>query len=203
MSEDAIPVVNRTRRRLYETPREPAAGAPVPEVLPPICRESPLEMDRNSRFETDEQARARRGLAIVKRYTAWSAALDVIPLGWLGNGVLCGAVNLNMLKELCECYNLEFRRQLAATAAAAVIGAMINAGIIKILGGGLARMIPGLGGLLRIAASSAASGSVTYLTGRVFAYHFELGGTLFGLDAARTRAILLKLKEQGEPALSG
>ena len=199
MSADAMPGITRTRRRLYEAPGASAVEPLAPEVLPPVCREVPLEVDRNVRPETEEQARTNRALAIVRKYTAWSAGVDVLPLGWLGNGALCGAVNVRMIRELCACYGREFRQELAVTAAAAAAGGIVNAGIIGFVGRGLVDLVPGAG-LVRLVTSAASSGSVTYLTGRMFVYHFELGGTLFGLDAGKTRAMLLKLKEQDEAA---
>ncbi len=186
----------RTRRRLYESPAEPADTI-EPEVLPPLRRESPPSGTMYDKTDTIEKLRMRGAKAIIRKHTLGSTAVGFFPFG-IGTSVVCGGLQVSMIRQLCRCYNVKFSKNAAVTAVSVALGVFASAEIVHLAGRIAMMFIPAWARVLRLVSSVAASNSTTFLLGRIFVYHFEMGGSLFDLDAEKTRNIVDKLKIQSE-----
>ncbi|WAS96627.1 hypothetical protein [Nannocystis punicea] len=93
-----------------------------------------------------------------------------------------------MIEALAELHGADFSSERARTAVAALLGGFGTVSMTRRLARGLWRLVPGLGALVGAVGVSALGGAVTHAIGKLFAAHFESGGTLLTLDVARMRA---------------
>ena len=93
-----------------------------------------------------------------------------------------GGLQLKLIRDLSGLYDVEFSKQRAKALTAALLGGA-QTGLIS---SSASKYIPAIGALATIPTALGA-GAITYAVGRVFVYHFELGGTLLDFNADRLR----------------
>jgi uncharacterized protein (DUF697 family) len=143
---------------------------------------------------TAEQRRDQLADDLVKRYSAWSAAAGVIPVPLL-DAVAVGGVQLKMLRELTDIYDVPFSENVGKSLIASTIASLAPAGVAPAAASAL-KIIPGLGSAVGALTMPAMSAGATYALGQVFILHFASGGTL--LDFHPT-AYIPFLKQTAKP----
>lgn len=127
----------------------------------------------------------------IRSHVIASMGLGLVPVPVFDVVAVVG-VQLKLIHSLTKTYEVKYSENIAKTLVLSLIG-----GIVPVaLGGGLAsivKMIPGLGSFAGAAGVSVLAGALTYAVGRVFAAHFESGGTLMDFNASKMRA---KFREQ-------
>ena len=108
---------------------------------------------------------------IVRLYSQYAAAAGLIPLPGIDLAAV-GAVQLRMIAELAAHYNVPFNGQVGRSLLATMIGGI-----------GAARLSFALGPMIGIVAKPGAAFGATWAIGKLFASHFEKGGTLADFKA--------------------
>ncbi len=188
----------RSRRRMYEMNDKPE-GILEPEVLPPLMREPLPSAEWPGVGETIQSLRLKKANIIVAKHTFSASFAGILPLG-IGTSLICGAIQIRMIRELCNCYKVKFSKHSGTTALSVILGVVASSALVNFAGRAAMVLVPGWSGLLTMATSVAAANGTTYLIGRIFVFHFELGGSLFDLDVDKARKIVNELKTNGEIA---
>lgn len=176
--------VNRSRKRIYEAPVEEvtveAASAETPAGM--VAETSAMVPETHVAADPAEDRRYAEALKIVRGATGWSAGAGLIPLPLVDMAALM-AVQVRMLKQLAQMYDVTFSAQLSKSAVAVLLSG-INTGV---LAGSSAKIFP-FTGIFSMAAMPAVNGAVTYAVGRVFIQHFASGGTFLDFDPRKVKA---------------
>jgi len=143
---------------------------------------SPSSLTRIAR-----QGRRHRAEALVKDHVIVSMGVGLLPLPTVDLIVLT-AVQLRMLRRICQLYDVRFRDNLGKSALSAFISALLPVQSTLYLAS-LLRLLPGSGQLASASAVSLLAGALTHASGMVFIVHFERGGTLLDFSARRMLAL--------------
>lgn len=154
-------------------PAEPQAGIPMPEM------------------RRDELA-----MAIVKRYTPWTAVAGVLPLPLLDMAALVAA-QLHMLAKISNLYEVPFRENTVKGIVSTLIGTVLSTSVGASLGS-LIKGIPFIGPVASFFALPGMYSAATYAVGRVFVTHFEAGGTFLDFDPVKMRAYFVSEFEKAK-----
>jgi uncharacterized protein (DUF697 family) len=108
-----------------------------------------------------------------------SAGLVPIPIVDIA---FVSGVQLNMLRQLANLYQINFMESLGKSCISAVVG-----GSLARVGSSLFKFIPGIGTILGEISMAAFAGASTYAMGQVFIRHFKNGGTFddFNTDLSK------------------
>lgn len=148
--------------------------------------------------ETREEAVAR----IVRNNMYWSMGAGVIPVAFLDTAAVMG-VQLKMLKELSDLYEVPFSANAGKSAVGALL-ASVSGGFLgqKVLTETalrtLVRRTPVIGPLIGLATMPAFYAAFTYGIGKVFEKHFESGGTLLSFNAKKAEPEFKDAFEEGK-----
>lgn len=181
MSESPAPPrlkVNRPRRRLYQL--APAAATPLEPS--PADAESATARALDARMQRHRRWQRRRAINVLHYHTALSGTVGVLPLPVLDT-LLVGSLQLNLIHDLSRLYGVDFSTQRAKAAVAALLGGMQTGLLVS----SMLKYVPVVGYAVVSIPAATAAGAVTYALGKVFMYHFELGGTLLDFDADQLR----------------
>lgn len=140
--------------------------------------------------ETAEAApdtRSSDAAKLVGNYASATAALGLVPIP-LVDAAAIAAAQYKMIGELARLYGQDVSQERARAALVSVLGGGVPTLLNGSALGSLVKAVPGVGPLLALAFLPAMAGATTMAVGRVFADHFEAGGTLSTLDAASVRA---------------
>jgi len=133
---------------------------------------------------------------IVKNHIVTGMSLGFIPIPLVDIVGLAG-IQLNMLRRLCEHYEVEFDEQKSKTMVASLLSGSLP--VLTMLGiGSMTKLIPGIGTLGGGLSMSLLTGSVSYATGQVFIRHFDNGGTLDDIDATYNKDFFKQKFEEGK-----
>lgn len=126
---------------------------------------------------------------IIRNHVIAGSAATLLPVPLLDLAVLVD-VQINLIGRLADHYGIGYN-PLGRNLLVALLASLLP---IAATGAGLSAMkvVPGFGALLGGTTLSALSSLTTYAVGRVFADHFEAGGTLTDLDL---RAMRRRLRE--------
>jgi len=170
--------VSRTRRRLYHiTPDNPSTEQA--EDAPVTSAEAALEA-RMQRQLKQQRARAHE---MLHYHTALTGTVGALPLPLL-DMVAVSALQLHLIRDLSRIYGVDFSSQRAKAAVAALLSGAQTGLVVS----SMFKYVPVVGYIVASIPSAAAVGGITYAVGKVFIYHFELGGTLLDFDADKLRA---------------
>lgn len=135
----------------------------------------------------DAELRSQRARDTIRRHALLAAGLGLVPVPWF-DVIALSAVQVAMLRDLAEIHGANISSERARTAIAALVGGPLSHALARVAARGLWRLTPGLGPLIAALGAPSLGAAVTYAIGRVFAAHFESGGTLLSLDVPRMRA---------------
>lgn len=132
---------------------------------------------------TDKEPMA---LEIVKRHSLYAAAVGLVPIPLVNlAGVV--ALEVKMLKELADYYQIPFRDDAGKSIVSSLIGG-IGATNIGYGAVGFMKGVPLVGAVLSAITLPVSAGALTWAVGKVFIMHFESGGTLLDFDPDKVRA---------------
>ncbi len=151
---------------------------PVSSETPPPAAPTTTDTEPVSE-EVDETFRS--AMSTVHTYSALSAATGLIPLPFVDMAGFM-AMQLLMLKKLCELYGIPFDSQRSKSAIA-ILASGINSAYVA---ASSSKLIPFIGAF-SIAAMPAVNGALSYAVGRVFIQHFASGGTFLDFDPNKVR----------------
>jgi uncharacterized protein (DUF697 family) len=125
---------------------------------------------------------------IINRHTAYGAVGGLLPVPVLDLAVIVG-VQLKMIAELAQVYEVSFSENAVKGYVAALIGGGLPVSGVSGMIGSALKGVPVVGSLIGMFVVPGIAAASTYAVGRVFAWHFESGGTLgdFNVEAARDR----------------
>jgi len=144
-------------------------------------------------FFKDDTDRKKQSDKVIRNHIAWSMGAGLIPIP-IADIFAVSAIQLDMVKQLARTYDVDFRE----TEGKALITSLVGSSIARLMAGGAAKLIPGLGSVIGGGAMSILSGASTYALGEVFREHFETGGTFLDFDADRVRKVYNEKFEKGK-----
>ncbi len=160
-----------------------------------------METANESACTADMTAKEPRALRLVRRYMWWSAGVGLVPIPIVDVAALT-AVQLKMLADLSNHYELEFRRSLAKSIVGSLIGSVSSAALAYGGIGSFLKGIPGPGSLLGMLSMPGFSAAITWAVGKVFIQHFESGGTFLDFEPAKVRDFFQQEFEVGKEEAS-
>lgn len=129
---------------------------------------------------------------IIRNHMMWSMGAGFIPVP-IADFFAVSAVQLDMIRQLCKVYNIDFQQ----TQGKAVITAMTGSSLAR-MGARVVKLIPGVGSVLGGVTLAVLSGASTYALGEVFKKHFETGGTFLDFDVERLKKFYNEKFEKGK-----
>jgi uncharacterized protein (DUF697 family) len=130
--------------------------------------------------------------SIIKNHMIWSMGAGMIPIP-LADFFAVSAIQLDMIRQLCKLYDLDFKE----TEGKALISSLTGAGLAR-LGARAIKFIPGVGSIIGGITLVILSGASTYALGEVFKKHFETGGTILDFDPERLKKMYNEKFEKGK-----
>lgn len=122
-----------------------------------------------------------RAEMIIKEHMIASLGLGLIPIPLLdiATGI---ASNVVLVNRLCALYHQPFKASVARGAILTLMGALGSVGAAVTVGFSLAKFVPGIGTVAGNVTLPIANAATSYVIGKMFVGHFEMGGTLFDFD---------------------
>jgi len=130
---------------------------------------------------------ARPAETIIRLNVLWTLVAGVLPVP-IVDLVAIEGVQLKMLKELADLYEVSFTQDIAKTLLSSLISSTWSVGVGATIGYGLVKFVPVVGAALGIVSTPIVAGAATYALGKVFMMHFEAGGTLLNFDPSAMRS---------------
>lgn len=124
---------------------------------------------------------------LIKRYSAVSAGLGVIPIPALDITAIGGSQFL-MVRHIAKIYGIDLPKDRAR----AILSAVLGGAVPVVLGGGIGsivKTIPVIGTIAGAVTMPSVAGLTTLTLGKVLADHLENGGNFDELDLAKLRSL--------------
>lgn len=137
-------------------------------------------------------------LEIVRRYMAWSAAGGLLPMPGVDVAAIL-AIQLKMLADIAEKYEIPFRRQLGKEAIGALLGSFLPVTVAQ-ASNSVIKGLPLIGPVVALVWQPGLAAASTWAIGKVFIQHFEAGGTFLDFNPEEVKAYF---REQYEAARAG
>ena len=137
--------------------------------------------------------KARHAETIIRNHTVWSMASGAIPIA-LADLAAVSAVQLDMIRQLCEVYDVDF----SATRGKAMVTSITSAAIARAGAASVVKLVPIAGSLIGSVTGGVLAGASSYGLGQAFKTHLETGGTFLDLYAERLKAIYREQFEKGK-----
>lgn len=137
----------------------------------------------NTFSEMNQEEKAQKANDVIKNHIGFAASAGLIPIPGADLAAVT-AVQLNMLRQLANLYDIKFMENIGKNIITAIAGSSIAR-----VAASLVKIIPGVGtvvGEMSMAAMSAAS---TFALGKMFARHFANGGTLENFDLRSSKKV--------------
>jgi uncharacterized protein (DUF697 family) len=141
-----------------------------------LSQEPPCALIR-VRITSDRETRA---MKVVKTWSQWSVAAGIVPVPLMDVALVSG-IQVKMIYDLCQIYNVSFEKKSALAVASGLVGGSLSAGVARMAGEMALKTIPYVEQVLQPTLSFA----TTYSMGYVFVKHFENSGTLVNFDASK------------------
>ena len=129
---------------------------------------------------------------IIKSHVLWALGGGLIPIP-LADFVAVTAIQLDMVKDLCQVHGVPYEQQQGRTLISALAGTSLAS-----IGASVVKAIPVIGSILGGVSMSIMSGATTYALGGVFDKHFSEGGTLDNFDVEDIREYYANQVEVGK-----
>ncbi len=128
---------------------------------------------------------------VVDSHVLWAMGAGAIPLPILDIAAVT-AIQLNMFKELCMIYDVDYNESFGKNLISSIAGASLAK-----LGASFLKSIPGLGSLLGGVPMVVLSGASTYGIGQVFKQHLEIGGMMSTFSFENAQKVYNEAYERG------
>ena len=136
----------------------------------------------------DASAQLQKAHEVIKHNVAWSAGAGMLPIPGLDIVAITG-VQLKMINELCQTYDVPFNKSLARPIVISLIGSLGASMLAPVVASTTFKLLPGIGMLLSGTALAATSAGITYAVGHLFLEHFKTGGTLESFNLISGRGV--------------
>lgn len=133
---------------------------------------------------------------IIRKHVYGAIGVGMVPVPLVDVAGFMG-VQLNLIRRLCELYDLPFKEGAAKKVVASLVGGVVPVALTP-LAFSLLKMIPVVGYTASAASLAALGGGATYAVGRVFADHFQKGGSPETLSCDAVREDFAKAYESGK-----
>lgn len=134
---------------------------------------------------------------IIRRHAIYAAVGGLIPIP-LAEVVASGTIQLRMIAQLSDLYDLPFSEQAVKAAIGSLVGSVLPMTGVGYAAFSLVRSVPVVGPVLGLATMPVFAAALTWAVGRVFAWHFASGGTIEDFDAAARREQFKREFEEGK-----
>lgn len=132
----------------------------------------------------------------VKNYVIGSMGASLVPVPLFDLVALAG-IQIKMLYELAEIYEVPFEKNTVKSLVGALLGAIIPVSSASFVAS-LFKSIPGVGTAAGTMGMSITGGAATYAVGEVFIYHFESGGTFLDFQPEKMKKYLNEQFDKGK-----
>ena len=137
--------------------------------------------------------RLRHADTIIRNHALWSVASGAIPVA-LADLAAVSAVQLDMIRQLCEVFEVDF----SATKGKALVTAITSAALARVGAASVVKLVPVAGTLVGSMAGGVLAGASSYALGQAFKTHLSDGGTFLDLDAERLKRVYREQFEKGQ-----
>lgn len=137
--------------------------------------------------------RSKHAETVIRTHTLAAAAAGGFVRLPVADILAIGAVQLDMIRQLCRVYNIEF----AEAQGKAVVSSITSATLGKAIAGSAIKFIPILN-LVSAIPNAIFAGASTYAVGEVFKIHFERGGTILDFEMERAKKLYKEKFEKGK-----
>ena len=134
---------------------------------------------------------------IIRKHVVWAMSAGAIPIPII-DAVGVTAIQLDMLRQLCDLYGVDYYKNQGKNLISAIGGGTISRGAASLI-----KTIPGIGSFFGVAAMSTMSATTTYALGRVFVSKFEKGVTLIDFNLTKNNEIFEEAYEKGKEYIEG
>jgi uncharacterized protein (DUF697 family) len=169
--------VKRTSQELTQASERAAPKGCANEVFEAeLCQAPQRELVR-VRVTSDRESRA---MKVVKSWSQWSVAAGFVPVPFVDIALVSG-IQIKMIYDLCQIYNVPFKKEAAIAYASGLVGGSLTAGAAQVVGSIALKAVPYVDQLVQPTFAFA----TTYAMGYVFVKHFENAGTMASFDSSK------------------
>lgn len=198
---ELVPGAEMARQGPAYPDRSPAApdaamsdNHPSERKLPmTTAQESPTAGQRdtknNDMSESEEKAKLRdyQAMDIIHKHVLAVMGAGLVPIPLVDVAAIT-ALQMKMIRDLAQFYQIKLaKNQLTYSLIGSVTAGVGAPMAITPLLSSMMKLVPGFGTVAGVASLPIVGGASTYALGKVFAGHFEAGGTLFTFDPAKVR----------------
>jgi uncharacterized protein (DUF697 family) len=133
---------------------------------------------------------------IVRSHVLWSMGAGLVPIPLFDLAAVT-AVQMDMLKQLANLYDVDYSRSEGKTFVSALTGSALAK-----FGSSLIKSIPGVGTVVGGVSMSALSGASTYAVGQVVINHLETTGEFLNIDLDQAKKAYQAAVEEGKQYVS-
>lgn len=141
-------------------------------------QESAEEQKTDDEYESPTRQNAEH---IVRMHVAWSVGAGLVPIPLL-DVLAVAAIQLDMLKQICRVYNINYSESSGKAMLSTVTGSSLARA-----GASLVKAIPGFGTVLGGVSMPVLSGASTYAIGQAVILHLETGGNFLDFDFGKIK----------------
>ena len=134
---------------------------------------------------------------IVRSHVLWALGAGLMPVPLFDIAAVT-AVQIDMLKQLADVYEMDFSKSTGKTFVSALAGSTTAR-----IGASLVKAVPGVGTVLGGVSMSALSGASTYAVGQVAINHFRSSRGLADVDLEWAKEAYREAYERGKEFVSG
>nr|VFJ45347.1 MAG: Uncharacterized conserved protein, DUF697 family [Candidatus Kentron sp. FW]VFJ60884.1 MAG: Uncharacterized conserved protein, DUF697 family [Candidatus Kentron sp. FW] len=160
------------------------------------------EATENTRLQSEiEQLKRNEEVEkTIHRHVAAAATIGLIPLPLVDMSALI-ALQINLIRKIAKAYDIPFTKNKAKTIITSLAGAVLPTTLAPTMAS-FGKMIPLVGQTAGVVTMPILAGASTYATGRVFALHFESGGTFLNFDPEKAKERYSGLFKKGKDVVS-
>ena len=129
---------------------------------------------------------------IIKEHVLWSLGAGFVPVPLL-DVLAVSAIQLDMLKQLCRAYGIDYSDSSGKSMLSAVAGSSLAR-----VGASMLKAIPGIGTILGAVSMPVLSGASTYAMGHAARWHFDSGGNLFDMNFDKMKEMYEEFMGKGK-----
>lgn len=159
-------------------------------------------MDSEPTADTQPDAtqgvRALAAQGLIKNYVTGTVGLSAVPVPLFDIAAI-SALQLLMIRKLAKLYGKRFSEKVARSVMTSLVGGFVGFGL-GATSSSLLKIVPGVGQLMGFATLPLMAGATTYALGKVFAKHFEEGGSLFDMEPASLKELYEHYLKKGKEA---
>lgn len=135
----------------------------------------------------------RHAETVIRNHAMWSIASGAIPLA-LADMAATSAVQLDMIRNLCEIYEVDFE----VTKGKALVTSLTSAVLTRAAAASVVKMVPVAGSLLGSVTGGVLAGASSYSLGMTFKQHLAGGGTILDIDVESLKRAYREQFEKGK-----